>query len=337
MKNMTRKDALKFIIFLMLALGLMALGHHFNLQEKFTLEKTRHMIENAGPWRFVIFAFAYSITALIPFPATLLSTVSGAVWGEYIGTFYTVICATMASCIPFAISRLLGRNLIGKMIEKNHTADRCDRFAKKNGFMTVLIMRLVPILPWDMVNYLSGLCGIRFRDYLLASLIGTIPASFTYNLIGASLGQPIHKMKVAMIIFLAVLIAAMIIFIKLKRFDRTKKTDAGRQVMTKRQDVTVEPMDANNQKLVHNAHPSDWNNPEPQKRYNLVVIGAGTAGLVTAAGAAGLGAKVALVEKHLMGGDCLNVGCVPSKAIIHSSRVMAEVRHASQSGINASE
>ena len=65
--------------------------------------------------------------------------------------------------------------------------------------------------------------------------------------------------------------------------------------MTKRQGVTVEPMDANNQKLVQNVHPSDWNNPKPQKRYNLVVIGAGTAGLVTAAGAAGLGFPRGLV------------------------------------------
>ena len=67
-------------------------------------------------------------------------------------------------------------------------------------------------------------------------------------------------------------------------------------------------------------HPADWANPEPAGRYNLVVIGAGTAGLVTAAGAAGLGARVALVERHLMGGDCLNVGCVPSKALIRAAR-----------------
>ncbi|MBI5137408.1 MAG: FAD-dependent oxidoreductase, partial [Nitrospirae bacterium] len=64
--------------------------------------------------------------------------------------------------------------------------------------------------------------------------------------------------------------------------------------------------------------PGDWTNPEPAGRYNLVVIGAGPAGLVCAAGAAGLGARVALVERHLMGGDCLNVGCVPSKGLIRA-------------------
>jgi pyruvate/2-oxoglutarate dehydrogenase complex dihydrolipoamide dehydrogenase (E3) component len=85
--------------------------------------------------------------------------------------------------------------------------------------------------------------------------------------------------------------------------------------------------------LVSNVHPSDWKNPKPAPRYNLVVIGAGTAGLVTAIGAAGLGAKVALIEKHFMGGDCLNVGCVPSKAIIRAARAIAAVREAGDFGV----
>ena len=96
----------------------------------------------------------------------------------------------------------------------------------------------------------------------------------------------------------------------------------------------VSPWDAHNQKLVANVHPADWKNPTPAPRYNLVVIGAGTAGLVAAAGAAGLGAKVALIEKHLMGGDCLNVGCVPSKAIIRAARAIASVREAAGFGVN---
>lgn len=99
--------------------------------------------------------------------------------------------------------------------------------------------------------------------------------------------------------------------------------------------VKVIPMDRYNQELVNNLHPPDWVNPEPAPRYNLVVIGAGTAGLVTAAGAALLGAKVALIEKHLMGGDCTNVGCVPSKAMIRSARVVADIQNAEQFGISA--
>lgn len=101
--------------------------------------------------------------------------------------------------------------------------------------------------------------------------------------------------------------------------------------------VRVLPNDEFNQALVANVAPPDWQNPKPTGRYNLVVLGAGTAGLITAAGAAGLGAKVALIERHLLGGDCLNVGCVPSKAVIRSSRAIGDARHAEAFGVSADD
>ncbi len=97
--------------------------------------------------------------------------------------------------------------------------------------------------------------------------------------------------------------------------------------------IEVPPFDNYNRQLVANAHPAAYVNPRPARRYNLVVIGGGTAGLVSAIGAAGLGAKVALIEKHLTGGDCLVYGCVPSKAVIRSSRVLAELRNAALHGV----
>jgi pyruvate/2-oxoglutarate dehydrogenase complex dihydrolipoamide dehydrogenase (E3) component len=97
--------------------------------------------------------------------------------------------------------------------------------------------------------------------------------------------------------------------------------------------VALLPDDPHDKALLANVHPPAWNNPVPTGRYNLVVIGAGTAGLVSAAGAAGLGARVALVERELLGGDCLNVGCVPSKALIASSRAAANAREAEKYGI----
>lgn len=95
----------------------------------------------------------------------------------------------------------------------------------------------------------------------------------------------------------------------------------------------VLPLDEHNKTLISNVHPALWKNPLPAPSYNLVVIGAGTAGLVTATGAAGLGAKVALIERHLMGGDCLNVGCVPSKGFIRASRAAHEVKTSGEFGI----
>lgn len=108
---------------------------------------------------------------------------------------------------------------------------------------------------------------------------------------------------------------------------------AGSPMLDDGHGAQVLPHDPHDRTLVANVHPTDWTNPEPASRYNLVVIGAGTAGLVTAAGAAGLGAKVALIERHLMGGDCLNVGGVPSKCVIRSSRIVSDIRDADRFGV----
>ena len=97
--------------------------------------------------------------------------------------------------------------------------------------------------------------------------------------------------------------------------------------------IDILPHDVHNRALIQNVHPGDWVNPDPAPRYNLVVVGAGTAGLVAAAGAGGLGARVALIERHLLGGDCLNYGCVPSKGIIRAARIAAAVRDAGQFGV----
>src|SRR5689334_5150485 len=96
----------------------------------------------------------------------------------------------------------------------------------------------------------------------------------------------------------------------------------------------VLPDDPHDRVLVDNGHPADWTNPTPSGTYNLVVVGAGTAGLVSAAGAAGLGAKVAIVERALTGGDCLNVGCVPSKGVIRAARAAQDARDARQFGVD---
>src|SRR5260370_17735650 len=101
--------------------------------------------------------------------------------------------------------------------------------------------------------------------------------------------------------------------------------------------LTLAPPDPHNLRLTANVHPAGWVNLEPAPRYTLVVTGAGTAGPVTAAGAAGLGAKVALVERDFMGGDCLNFGCVPSKAMLRAARAAAEVRGAARMGVRVPE
>ncbi len=97
--------------------------------------------------------------------------------------------------------------------------------------------------------------------------------------------------------------------------------------------VGVFPLDVHNAQLLDNVHPKKWVNPTPKSSYNLVVIGAGAGGLVSAAGAAGVGGRVALIESHLLGGDCLNVGCVPSKALLRCAKAAATVRDAHHFGV----
>ncbi|NOR14765.1 MAG: FAD-containing oxidoreductase [Candidatus Aminicenantes bacterium] len=100
--------------------------------------------------------------------------------------------------------------------------------------------------------------------------------------------------------------------------------------------ISLPPEDEYNLELLQQVHPPDWINPEPESVYNLLVVGLGTAGLVAAIGAAGMGARVAVVEDYLMGGDCLNFGCVPSKAVIRSSRVVGEIQRAADFGVKIS-
>jgi pyruvate/2-oxoglutarate dehydrogenase complex dihydrolipoamide dehydrogenase (E3) component len=97
----------------------------------------------------------------------------------------------------------------------------------------------------------------------------------------------------------------------------------------------IHPNDVHNQKLVNNVHPGNWSNPTPEPMYNMVVVGAGTAGLISAIATASLGGKVALIERHLLGGDCLNVGCVPSKSLIRPARLAAEMRNADKFGLSS--
>jgi len=101
--------------------------------------------------------------------------------------------------------------------------------------------------------------------------------------------------------------------------------------------MEVLPHDQYNAELVANAHPQQWTNPTPSGRYNLVAIGGGTAGIISALGTAGLGGRAALVERHLLGGDCLNYGCVPSKALIRASRAVYQSANSAEFGVRGGE
>jgi len=202
------KDKLKFFVFLGLIAIIVFLYIYFDLHEKVSVEGIKNFITGMGAWAPLVYLLTYIVTSIIIFPNLLLSTASGVIWGPYLGTVYTVLAATIACIFPFWIARLLGRQFVIRKA-KGTKVEICERFIGKNGFVAIMIVRLIPLFPWEVVNYGSGMCSIQFRHYVLATLIGTIPGSFTYNLIGDSIGKPLDHTKIAIIF---TLVSLMVVF-----------------------------------------------------------------------------------------------------------------------------
>ena len=234
-----------------------------------------------------------------------------------------------------------------------------DEAVAREGFKIVFLLRLSPVFPFNLLNYALGLTKIPFWKYALASALGMIPGGLTYVYLGSAAGslaqigqgggEQTGGQRVLFWVGLAATAAVVTYVTRVARQGLQDASMAGtsgpnkpetpHNTHTKAPVPVCEaglalPLDEHNKRLLDNVHPCDWATPQPAPRYNLVVIGAGTAGLVAAAGAAGLGAKVALVERHLMGGDCLNAGCVPSKSLIKASRAVWEIRKAPHYGVN---
>ena len=189
-----------------------------------------------------------------------------------------------------------------------------------------------------------------------ANLFGMLPATFLLVYIGAAardvIGGPTEAsaglyQQILKYVGLMATIAVVVMVTRMARraLREAEQTQEGRAVAgmpyldPNYNPVSVDEMtiggDSYDQRLIENCHPPGWVNPTPAGPYNLVVIGGGTAGLVSAAGAAKLGAKVALIERNLMGGDCLNVGCVPSKGIIRAARAIIDSRNGAEFGVRS--
>lgn len=188
----------KFVL-LIIIIGVVA-GFYFlvNLPNRISIDNLQAFIHSKGIWGPIVFFLLYAVTSIIIFPGALLSTTSGAIWGPFVGTLYTVCAATISSVIPFLIARYLGRSFITKLV-RGSKIEVCDRFLTQKGFLSIVLLRLIPIFPWDVINYGAGLCSFSFHHYVFATLIGIIPGSLTYNLIGDSLGKPLDKTKIIII------------------------------------------------------------------------------------------------------------------------------------------
>ncbi|HHQ4623696.1 TPA: FAD-dependent oxidoreductase [Aeromonas veronii] len=255
----------------------------------------------------LLFVLIYVLSTALSLPgASLLtlggSAVFGVAWGLLLVSFASSIGATLA----FLSARFLLRDWV--------TARFGDKLATfqsgmaKEGAFYLLSLRLIPIFPFFLVNLLMGLTPIRVSTYYWVSQLGMLPGTFVYVLAGSELGQLTSTGNILSPgLMVALTLLGLMPWL-------VKKLTA--HLALRRQ-------------LAPYRKPARYD-------YNLLVIGAGAGGLVTSYIAAAVKAKVALIEKHKMGGDCLNSGCVPSKALIRSARFAAEQRKADELGFSPS-
>lgn len=132
----------------------------------------------------VLFILIYTIRPLILFPASILSLAGGLTFGPVWGTVYTIVGATMGAVLSFGLARFLGEKFVRKRLKEK--GSKIEMQLQQKGFMYILLFRLIPIFPFDLVSYAAGVSKIKFTAFLLGTLLGMIPGTFAYNFLGSS-------------------------------------------------------------------------------------------------------------------------------------------------------
>lgn len=167
-------------------------------------ESFKSWVESLGVWGPVIYIIVYVFRPLILFPAGVLSATAGVIWGPLIGFLYLQIAANISSTVEFLFARYFGRELVEKHLKGK--MQNLDEKIEKHGFLTVLVIRLIPNFPWDVQNLSMGLTKVKFRSYFFATLIGIMPGSFAFVFMGASLIKVLFDPKNIWMIGVGVLI-----------------------------------------------------------------------------------------------------------------------------------
>lgn len=148
------------------------------------VEDLRKWILSFGLWAPLIYIIIYTVRPLIFFPASVLSIAGGLVFGAWLGTLYTIIGATSGALLSFYVAKTLGKKLVKK--EWSGKAAKIQQQMETNGFLYVLLFRLIPVINFDLISYLAAFAKVRFIPFALATLIGIIPGTFAYNFLGSS-------------------------------------------------------------------------------------------------------------------------------------------------------
>jgi pyruvate/2-oxoglutarate dehydrogenase complex dihydrolipoamide dehydrogenase (E3) component/uncharacterized membrane protein YdjX (TVP38/TMEM64 family) len=285
------------------------LGRFLNLETLKAQQAALKSSVEANPTQTVLtFAGVYVLFTALALPAAgLLSLLGGALFGLWKGAAIVVVAATIGATLAFLGTRFLFRDFIkAKFGEKLKSV---DAGVEKDGPFYLFGLRLIPVMPFFLINTAMGLTSMKTLTFFWVSLVGMIPGTLAY----VNAGQELGKITSLRGILSPGLLFSFVILGLLPLLMR-------------------KVMDFFNAKKVY----AKWPKPAKFDR-NIVVIGAGSGGLVSAYIAAAVKAKVTLIEKHKMGGDCLNTGCVPSKALIRSAKLLSHMSRSKEFGIHTAK
>ena len=297
----------KLLVFLVIAAAIAAF-FVFDLKQYFSLDyfKAQRAVIDAyvasHPVQagMIFFAIYVAVTGLSLPGAAIMTLIGGAVFGLLWGTILVSFAASIGATLAFLVSRFLLRDWVqGKFGDK---LKPINEGVAKEGAFYLFALRLVPVFPFFVINLVMGLTSIKTVTYYWVSQIGMLAGTLVYVYAGTQLGE----FKIGAGLISAFVLLGLFPLIAKKVLDALK----ARKVYAK------------------------WTRPASYDR-NVVVIGAGSAGLVTSYIAAAVKAKVTLIERHKMGGDCLNTGCVPSKALIRSAKLLSHVKRSQEFGIRS--
>ena len=299
--------------FLLIVLLLIIAGFfYFDLGRFLSFEYLKSQRDELIAWRQAQPLLATSLVFLTYIAVTALSLPGAAIMtlaiGGVFGLLWGLVLVSFASTIGATLAFLIARFLLRDMVQARY-GDRLksiNRGIEKDGALYLFTLRLVPVFPFFIINLLMGLTPIRTVTYYWVSQLGMLAGTAVYVNAGTQLAQ----LESPAGILSPDLLGS---FVLLGLFPLMAKR--GVAMIRKRQALR------------------GWKRPGRFDR-NLVVIGAGSGGLVASLIAAAVKARVTLIEKHRMGGDCLNTGCVPSKALIRSSRLLAQTRRAQEWGFD---
>ncbi|MBZ2169669.1 FAD-dependent oxidoreductase [Marinobacter sp. F4216] len=248
----------------------------------------------------------YIMVTALSLPGAAIMTLAG---GAFFGNLYGLAAVSIASTIGASLAFLVARFLVRDNLREKYAATvaKMDRGIEKDGAFYLATLRLVPVFPFFLINIAMGLTGMKLGTYALVSWLGMLPGTFVFVNAGTQLAQVQSTgdiLSADLLLSFALLGLFPLIAKFVVGFIRRRRVYAG------------------------------WEKPETFD-YNLLVIGGGSAGLVSAYIAAAVKARVALIEQNKMGGDCLNTGCVPSKALIRSARAADTLRHADRYGLES--